>query len=98
MKDEWRFTIKEDGEQFVMMVGISMMLMLSADSLVSQMPRLLIRVVVLRMERVRFGWTKFNVGVLNRHCLRVAITCGEITTVATVKMLVSAVEQKVRMI
>jgi hypothetical protein len=98
MKAEWRFTITVHGEQFVMMVGISVMLVLSADSLVSQMPRLLIRVVVLRMELVRFGWTKFNVGVLNRHCLRAAITCGEITTVATVKMLVSAVVQKVRMI
>ena len=45
MKEGWRFTITVDGEQFVMMVGTSTMLVLSADSLVFQMLRLLTRVI-----------------------------------------------------
>jgi hypothetical protein len=97
-KAEWRFTITEDGEQFVMMVGISMMLVLSAGSLVFLMPRLLIRVAVLTMELDRFGWMMFNVGVMNHHCLHADMTGGEITTVATVKTLVSSVVHKVRII
>ena len=32
--DEWRFTIMAHGEQFAMITGTSMMLMLSADNLV----------------------------------------------------------------
>ena len=36
--DEWRSTITEDGEQFVMMAGIFTMLVLSVDSLVLVMP------------------------------------------------------------
>lgn len=46
MKDEWRFTSMVNGEQSVIIPGAFWMHVLSADSLVSKMLRLLLSVLL----------------------------------------------------
>ena len=74
-----------DGEQFVMIVGTSEMLVLSADSLAFQMLRLLTRVIVFAMELDRFGLTMLIVEVMSHRYLHALIEDGEVMTVAIVK-------------
>ena len=74
-----------DGEQFVMIIGTSTMLVLSADSLAFQMLRLLTRVIVFAMELDRFGLTMLIVEVMSHRYLHALIEDGEVMTVAIVK-------------
>ena len=84
-QEGWRFTITADGEQFVMITGTSTMLVLSADSLVFQMLRMLIKVVTLVKGLDRFGLTMLIVTVMSHGYLRADIMDGEVTTVIIVK-------------
>jgi hypothetical protein len=68
------------------------MLVLSADNLVSKMLWPLTKVVIFPLELDRFGLTMFNVEVMSHPYFPADIWDGEITTVATVKTLVFAVE------
>ena len=81
-----------DGEQFVMMTGTSEMLVLSADSLVFQMPWLLTRVVICALELDRFGLTMLDVEVMSHRYFHADMQELEVTTVITAKTLVFAVE------
>ena len=69
-----------------------MMLVLSADSLVFKMQRLLTKVVMFRMELDEYGLTMCNVEVTSQRYFHADILGGEITTVVTMKMLGFAVE------
>ena len=68
------------------------MLVLSADSLVFKMQRLLTKVVMFRMELDEYGLTMFIVEVTSQRYFHADILGGEITTVVTMKMLGFAVE------
>ena len=74
-----------DGEQFVMIIGTSTMLVSPADSSVFQMLRLLTRVIVFGMELDRFGLTMLIVEVMSHRYFHALIMDGEDTTVAMVK-------------
>ena len=54
MQDEWRSTMTEHGEQFVMMVGALTVLVWSADNLVFVMPYTFMGVLVMARELGRF--------------------------------------------
>jgi hypothetical protein len=95
-KDEWKFTITVHGEQFVMMFGTSEMLVLSADSLVFQMLRLLTGVLILVKGLDRFGLTMLVVQVMSHRYFHAAIVEWEVTTVVTVKTRAYVVMTKVR--
>ena len=96
MKDEWRFTIMVHGEQFVMISGTSEMLVLSADSLVFQMLRLLTEVLILVKGLDRFGLTMLVVQVMSHRYFHAAIVEWEVTTVVTVKTRAYVVMTQVR--
>jgi hypothetical protein len=67
------------------------MLVLSADSLVFKMQRLLTKVVTFPMELDEYGLTMFIVEVMSQRYFHADILGGEIITVVTTKMLVFAV-------
>ena len=67
------------------------MLVLSADSLVFKMQRLLTKVVTFPMELDEYGLTMFIVEVMSQRYFHADILGGELTTVVTMKMLVFAV-------
>ena len=67
------------------------MLVLSADSLVFKMQRLLTKVVTFPMELDEYGLTMFIVEVMSQRYFHADILGGEIITVLTTKMLVFAV-------
>ena len=68
------------------------MLVLSANSLVFQMPWLLTIVRILAKALDRFGWTRLDVEATSHRYFHVAIMDGDIMIVVTVKMPVFAVE------
>ncbi len=74
-----------DGEQFVMMVGISTLLVLSADSSVFQMQKVLTRVVTLVGGLDQFFLTIFVVQVLSHRYFHALIREPEHTTVIILK-------------
>jgi hypothetical protein len=67
------------------------MLVLSADSSVFKMQRLLTKVVTFPMELDEYGLTMFIVEVMSQCYFHADILAGELTTVVTMKMLVFAV-------
>ena len=81
-KAELKFITMVLGEQSVMIIGISMQLVLFADSLVFSMPRKLWLVVLFLTEVARFGLTVFIVMAMNRHCFHAGIILFEIILVA----------------
>ncbi len=85
MQEGWRFTITVHGEQFVMMVGTSTMLALSADSLVFQMLKMFTRVVTLVRQIDRFGLTMLFVEVTSHRYFHALIADWEFTTVVILR-------------
>ena len=71
-----------------------MMLVLSATNLVFQMPRILFRVkvIILVMELVRFGWMRSNVEVTSPRYQLALVIRGDNTTAVMMKMLEYAVK------
>jgi hypothetical protein len=96
VKDEWRFTITVHGEQFVMIPGTSEMLVLSADSLVFQMLRLLTGVLILVKGMDRFGLMMLVVQVMSHRYFHAGMEEWEVITVVTMKTLAYVVMTQVR--
>ncbi len=80
-----RFTITVHGEQFVMIVGTSTMLVLSADSLVFQMLKMLTRIVTLVVGLDQFCLTIFVVTVTNHRYFHALMEEWEDTTVVIMR-------------
>ena len=87
MKDEWKFTITVHGEQFVMMIGASETLVLSADNLVLEVVcmRMLSAVLNLAKGPDIFGLQMLIVQVMSHRYFHAAMGEWEVTTVSTVK-------------
>ncbi len=84
-KEGWKFSITEHGEQFVIILGTSKMLVLSADSLVFQMLRSLSSVVTLVKGLDQFGLTILVVQVMSHRYFHAFILECEVDTVIIVK-------------
>ena len=74
-----------------------MMLVLSATNLVFQMLRQLfmVKIIILVMELVRFGWIRSGVEVTSPRYYLALVIRGEFTTAVTMKMLEYAVKATV---